>query len=259
MPDFLDTLARDAKETVSEGYYEVSTQLSAPSVSLKKAITENKRNAVITEVKSTSPSRGTIRKSLDPSKVAAAMEKGGATGISVLTEPKHFSGSLSYLTKVRKTTKLPILMKDIILNPVQLEAASRIGANAVLLIEALFERKYCKLSLDEMISEAHARNLEVLLETHNEDEFQHAVETDADLVGINNRDLRTLKVDIGITERILKNYHSHKKIVVSESGVMTPVDLLFLRECGAQAFLIGSAIMMAGNIEEKVKEFVTAP
>jgi indole-3-glycerol phosphate synthase len=149
-------------------------------------------------------------------------------------------------------------MKDIIIEPIQLEAASRIGANAVLLIEALFERKYCKLSLDEMISEAHARNLEVLLETHNEGEFQSAIETDADLVGINNRDLRTLKVDIGITERILKNYDSHEKVVVSESGVMAPSDLLFLRGCGAQAFLIGSSIMMADNIEKKVKEFVTA-
>jgi len=109
-----------------------------------------------------------------------------------------------------------------------------------------------------MISQAHARNLEVLLETHNENEFQSAINSDADLIGINNRDLRTLKVDIRITERILKRIGTHEKIVVSESGVMTPADLLFLRRCGAQAFLIGSAIMMADNIEKKVKEFVTA-
>jgi indole-3-glycerol phosphate synthase len=186
------------------------------------------------------------------------MENGGATGISVLTEPKHFSGSLSYLTKVRKTVKLPILMKDIIINPIQLEIASKIGANAVLLIEALFERGYCKRSLEDMISQAHARKLEVLLEAHNENEFQSAVNSDADLVGINNRDLRTLKVDIRITERIVKRCVTQGKVVVSESGVMTPSDLLFLRGCGAQAFLIGSAIMMADNIEEKVKEFVAA-
>jgi len=258
MPDFLDTLARDAKETITEGYYKVSTQDTFSSVSLRKAIIENKKNAVITEVKAASPSRGTIRKSFDPEKVAVAMENGGATGISVLTEPKHFSGSINYLAKVRKAVKLPILMKDIIINPIQLETASKIGANAVLLIEALFERKYCERSLEEMISQAHARNLEVLLETHNENEFQSAIETDADLIGINNRDLRTLKVDIKMTERILKRYGTHEKIVVSESGVMTPADLLFLRRCGAQAFLIGSSIMMADNIEKKVKEFVTA-
>jgi indole-3-glycerol phosphate synthase len=258
MPDFLDILARDAKETVTEGYYKVSTQDIFSPVSLKKAIIESKKNAVITEVKAASPSRGTIRKSFDPEKVARAMEKGGATGISVLTEPKHFSGSLSYLAKVRKAVKLPILMKDIIINPIQLETASRIGANAILLIEALFEREYCECDIDEMISKAHAKNLEVLLEIHNENEFQSAINSDADLIGINNRDLRTLKVDIRITERILKRYGTHEKIVVSESGVMTPADLLFLRRCGAQAFLIGSAIMMAGNIEKKVKEFVTA-
>ncbi|HSQ53594.1 MAG TPA: indole-3-glycerol-phosphate synthase [Acidobacteriota bacterium] len=258
MPDFLDKLAVDAKETVNQGYYKVTTQGTFSQVSLKTAIIENKQNAIITEVKAASPSRGTIRKSFDPQEIAVAMERGGATGISVLTEPKHFSGSLSYLTQVRQAVELPILMKDIIIDPTQLEAASRIGANVVLLIETLFERGYCEHRLEEMIAEAHKRNLEVLLETHNEDEFQAAVETDVDLVGINNRDLRTLKVDIKITERILKKIDNQGQVVVSESGMMAPIDINFLRECGAQAFLIGSAIMMADNIEKKVKEFVTA-
>jgi indole-3-glycerol phosphate synthase len=258
MPDYLDTLARDAKETVTEGYYEVSTRHSASSVSLRRAITESRQNAVITEVKAASPSRGTIKTGFDPAEVAGAMENGGATGISVLTEPKHFGGSLGYLAKVREAVGLPILMKDIIVDPIQIEAASRIGANAVLLIEAIFERGYCELCLDEMIKQAHTKGLEVLLETHSENEFKYAVETDADLVGINNRDLRTLKVDLGITERILRKHESRGKIVISESGVMTPKDLLFLRGCGAQAFLIGSSVMMADSIEQKVKEFVTA-
>ena len=258
MADFLYVLAQDAKGTITEGYYEVSTQGLFPSVSLRKAITESQKNAVITEVKAASPSRGTIKNNFDPAEIARAMKKGGATGISVLTEPKHFNGSLSYLAKIRKAVKLPILMKDIIIDPLQLETASKIGANAVLLIEALFDRKYCEFDIDEMVAQAHARNLEVLLETHNEKEFQSAIATNADLIGINNRDLRTLEVDIGITERILKRHGSHEKIVVSESGVITPTDLLFLYRCGAQAFLIGSAIMMADNIEKKVKEFVTA-
>ncbi len=258
MADYLDVLARDAKQTTKEGYYEVSTQFAESAVSLRKAIIESNKNAVITEVKAASPSRGTIKNNFNPAEIARAMEKGGATGISVLTEPKHFSGSLTYLAKIRKAVELPILMKDIIINPLQFDTASKIGANTVLLIEALFERKYCESSLDEMISQAHEKNLEVLLETHSEKEFQSAIETDADLIGINNRDLRTLKVDLGITETIMNNCDSHGKIVVSESGVMTATDLLFLRKCGAQAFLIGSAIMMADNIENKVKEFVTA-
>ncbi|PVX24368.1 MAG: indole-3-glycerol phosphate synthase [Candidatus Bathyarchaeum sp.] len=258
MPDYLDTLARDAKQTVAQAYYENPTRNSVHSISLKKAINESRQNAVITEVKAASPSRGTIKTDFNPAKVAREMEKGGAAGISVLTEPKHFNGSLDYLAKVREAVKLPILMKDIIVDLVQLEAASRIGANVVLLIEAVFERGYCEVSRDEMIKQAHLKNLEVLLETHSEDEFQQAIKTDADLIGINNRDLRTLKVDLHITEKILKKHESISKVVVSESGVMYPADLLFLRKCGAQAFLIGSSIMMADNIEQKVKEFVTA-
>jgi indole-3-glycerol phosphate synthase len=258
MADFLDVLVRDAQKTIKEGYYEVSIQNLFPTVSLKRAINEAKENAVITEVKAASPSRGTIKNNFEPAEVARAMEKGGAVGISVLTEPKHFSGSLGYLAKIRKEVKLPILMKDIIVDPLQLETASKIGANVVLLIEALFEREYYKFGVDEMVAEAHAKNLEVLLETHNEKQFQSAIESDADLVGINNRDLRTLKVDLGITERILQRNGSHGKIVVSESGIISTADLLFLHRCGAQAFLIGSAIMMADNIEKRVKELVNA-
>ena len=258
MPDYLDIIARDAKETITEGYYEVSSQLVMPSISLRKAIVESKKNSVITEVKVASPSKGRIRTCFEPSTVARAMERGGATGISVLTEPKHFSGSLKYLVKVRDAVKLPILMKDFILSPIQIETASKIGANVVLLIETLFERGYSEYNLDEMIKVAHLKNLEVLLETHSENEFQRAVETDADLVGINNRDLRTLKVDLKTTEKILMKHESKGKVIVSESGLINPLDLVFLRKCGAQAFLIGSSVMMAENIKQKVKEFVTA-
>jgi len=258
MADFLDVLARDAKETINKGYYEVSTHISTPSVSLKKAILESKRIPIITEIKAASPSLGTIRKNFNPEEVARAMENGGAVGISVLTEPKHFNGSLFSLIKVRKAVKLPILMKDIIISPTQLETASKIGANAVLLIEALFKRKYCKYDVHEMIAQAQSKNLEVLLETHNEDEFRSAINSNADFIGINNRDLGTLRVDLGVTKRILEKNDAHGKIVVSESGVKTPSDLRFLHGCGAHAFLVGSAIMMADNIEKRVKEFVFA-
>jgi len=258
MADFLDLLARDAEETINKGYYKVSTQILTPSVSLKKSILGSKNNPIITEIKAASPSLGTIRKNFNPEKVARAMEDGGAVGISVLTEPKHFKGSLSSITKVRKAVKLPILMKDIIISPAQLETASKIGANAVLLIEALFERRYSEYDVHEMIAQAQSKNLEVLLETHNEDEFLSAINTNADLIGINNRDLGTLKVDLEVTKRILEKNDAHGKIVVSESGIKTPTDLRFLHECGAHAFLIGTTIMMADNIEKRVKEFVLA-
>jgi indole-3-glycerol phosphate synthase len=258
MADFLDTLAQSARATVDSGYYEALPQAATSRVSLKKAILEAKRAPVITEIKAASPSAGTIRENIEARNIAESMEKGGAIGISVLTEPKHFNGSLHSLVEARRTVKLPILMKDIILNPVQLEAASKLGANVALLIEALFDRGYCESTLSNMIATAHSKGLEVLLETHTAKEFRSAVTTRADLIGINNRNLATLKVDLNVTKKILEQNSAEGKIVVSESGVSTPADLRFLRLYGAQAFLVGSAVMLADNVERKTKELVSA-
>ena len=212
-------------------------------ISLKKAILDCKAIPVIAEIKSASPSAGVIRKNVKPSEIAKAMQRGGATALSVLTEPKQFNGSLEALAQAREAVKLPILMKDIILSPIQIQAASKMGANAVLLIKALFDRGYGDKSLDEMIAGAHMLGLEVLLETHTATEFCSAVKTGADLIGINNRNLGTLKVDLNVTKKILQKMNPNGKLVVSESGINTPADIRFLRESGACAFLIGSAIM----------------
>jgi len=257
MPDFLDVLTQSARDTINAGYYEQLPQLGALcDVSLKKTIKQAKKIALIAEVKAASPSKGTIRKNISPKKIAIAMANGGAVGISVLTEPKHFHGSLDNLVQVRTSVKLPILMKDFILSTKQLDAAQKLGANVVLLIQSLFDRGYSECSLSDMIAQAHARNLEVLLETHTSKEFQRAVQTDADVVGINNRDLCTLKVDLNVTRNILRTIEPCGKIVVSESGINTPHDIHFLRTCGAQAFLVGSAVMYADDIEAKVRSFV---
>jgi indole-3-glycerol phosphate synthase len=258
MSDFLDVLARDAKSTVDSGYYQNVKLAKQPQVSLRKAIIECKANPVMTEIKAASPSLGTIRSSINPKEIAQAMQNGGAVGISVLTEPKHFNGSLATLALAREAVKLPILMKDIIIIPEQIEVALQVGANAVLLIEALFERGYCEISVDKMIAFAHAKGLEVLLETHTAEEFLSAIETNADLVGINNRNLGTLKIDLNTTRKILEKNSAHGKMVISESGIKTLADLRFLRGCGVCAFLIGSAIMLTDDIEMKVKEFVNA-
>jgi indole-3-glycerol phosphate synthase len=258
MADFLDVLACDAKETINSGYYEALKETATSHISLKKAILETKNAPVITEIKAASPSAGTIRKNVKASRIAESMEKGGAVGISVLTEPKHFKGYLRSLVEARKAVKLPLLMKDIVISPVQLDAASKAGANAALLIEALFDRGYCECNIHEMIARAHSKGLEVLLETHTAKEFRFAVSTHAELVGINNRNLATLKVDLNVTKRILERNNTEGKIVVSESGINTPADLRFLCKCGAYAFLIGSAVMLADNVEKKVKEFVSA-
>jgi indole-3-glycerol phosphate synthase len=257
MADFLDILAKTAKENLRSGYYEDCSPTTQINVSLKQAILKEKRAPVIAEIKAASPSAGIIKKRIKPHEIAKSMEKGGSIGISVLTEPTHFKGSLTLLRITRESVKLPILMKDIILSPIQFEIAKKLGANVVLLIQALFDRGYCNYELNDMIYLAHSKRLEVLLETHNQKEFNVAIKTEADLVGINNRDLGSLKINLSNTKKILENSNKKEKIVVSESGINTPADLSFLKKSGADAFLIGSAIMKSGNIQEKVEEFVS--
>ncbi len=258
MVDFLDKLATGAKRRVSGDYYKTQNKTVFSSLSLKKSILKCPHAPVIAEIKAASPSLGVIRKDLAASKTAKDMEKGGAIGISVLTEPTYFRGSLVTLADAYKAVQLPILMKDIILGPSQLLAASRYGASAVLLIQAIFDRGYGECSIEEIIETAHEENLEVLLETHDKAEFQRAFDSKADLIGINNRNLCTLKVDLDTTREVLRNRNVNGKIIVSESGIKSPIDIRFLKSCGAEAFLVGSEIMMSENVQAKVKELVNA-
>jgi indole-3-glycerol phosphate synthase len=258
MNDFYDTLGSDAQATINSGYYESYQCTPSLRLSLKQAILECNKNALITEIKLVSPSLGIIRENKNLTEIAKAMERGGATAISVLTEPRHFKGSINTLSKVRQTVKLPLLMKDIILSPTQINTAVNIGADAVLLIKTLYDRGYGEVELDDMINYVHAKGLEVLLEVHTKEEFNAAKKTKADIIGINNRNLADLKIDLNNTEKILRANRFEGVIVVSESGINTPADLQFLNRVGASAFLVGSSIMLTENIEEKVREFVNA-
>ncbi|MDR1993456.1 MAG: indole-3-glycerol-phosphate synthase [Nitrososphaerota archaeon] len=256
MSDFFDTLAQDAQATIESGYYQNIPFSNQTQISLKTAIQTCKTIPIITEIKAASPSIGIIRKELNATQLAQAMQRGGAVGISVLTEPKHFYGSLKTLTQTREAVQLPLLMKDIILSPLQIEAAAKLGANAILLITTLFERGYGQMNIHETIKYAHTQGLEVLLETHNESEFLFATKTPADLIGINNRDLATLKINLTLTQKILEKHKKPKQIIISESGIQNSHDLHFLRKCGANAFLIGSSIMLTDDVETKIKEFI---
>ncbi|MCP8315989.1 MAG: indole-3-glycerol-phosphate synthase, partial [archaeon] len=153
---------------------------------------------------------------------------------------------------------LPILMKDFILSPVQIEAADKIGADAILLIKSIFDRKLSERNLNEMIEIAKSRGIEVLLEVHNESEFLSSLQTKADMIGINNRDLTNLDVDLEVTKMILSKIGNRGRIIVSESGIGNPNDVKMLHDFGAHAFLIGTAIMTANDAEAKVRELVEA-
>ncbi|MEM1602290.1 MAG: indole-3-glycerol-phosphate synthase [Candidatus Bathyarchaeia archaeon] len=264
MGDFLDLLAEAAKKNIENGYYKVSptanpTQRSRRS--LKEAILGCRKAAIISEIKFSSPSSGPLRVNKDVEGISRDMVEAGAIGISILTEPRYFSGSLETLTRVRSLVDVPLLMKDIVLSSCQLDAAYSFGADAVLLIMGLFRRGYCGMDVNDMINYSHRLGLEVLLEVHDAEEFRLALLTDADIIGINNRDLRTLKVDINTTKNILERFSKTEiggRPIVSESGIRSPDDVRFLRRCGADAFLVGTAVMSAGDIRRFVAGLVNA-
>jgi indole-3-glycerol phosphate synthase len=147
-------------------------------------------------------------------------------------------------------------MKDIVIDKIQIDAAKKIGADYMLLIQSLFDMGHLR-EIDEFISYGHKKGLKVLVEAHTESEFTNSLKTDADIVGINNRNLDTLEIDINTTKKLLEN-QKKSKITLSESGIASPEDVQFLKKCGADAFLIGSSIMKSDNIEENVRKLVNA-
>lgn len=262
--DFLDLLAEAAVENIESGYYSVSSAtklIQRPRKSLKEAILSCRKAAIISEIKFSSPLSGVLRTNRDVEIIARDMVEAGVVGISILTEPKYFSGSLETLIKVRSLVNVPILMKDIILSRCQIDAAYSLGADAVLLVMELFKRGYCEIDVESMIDFSHKLGLEVLLEVHDIEEFRSALSTDADMIGINNRDLRLFKVDINTTKNILEKFSRVEignRPIVSESGIRSPDDVRFLRRYGVDAFLVGTAVMSAVDIRKFVASLVNA-
>jgi len=254
MKDMLEKLANNSQKAISDGTYEISYKNSKSEKDLIKQIRGNKHASLITEVKFSSPSLGNIREISDPVMIAKQMVDGGAVGLSVLTQPYLFNGSPDYFTKIRKSVKVPLLMKDIVVDKSQIDAAEKLGADMVLLIQAIFDKKFAK-DIDEFVSYAHKKKLLVLLESHTKKEFSDSAKTKADILGINNRNLDTLEIDLETTKSILKD-RDEKRIIISESGVESPKDIQFLKKCGADAFLVGSSIMKSKDIKGLVSELV---
>lgn len=258
MPDFLDKLIDDARKRVRDGYYDVAGQVPHEPVSLKLAVKSAERNAIIAEIKPASPTLGPLRPQIDPVNAAQRLVDGGAVALSILTEPTNFGGSLENLRKVREHVRLPLLMKDIIIHESQVEAAGNIGADSILLIEPIFS-KHPISSLARMIRYAHESNLEVILEVHSEDELQRALNSEADLIGLNNRNLSTLQTTLETTARLMARASGKTgKVMISESGFESAEDIRKVKPTRVDGFLIGSSIMLADDWERKVREFVLA-
>lgn len=215
------------------------------------------RLALIAEVKKASPSAGIICPDFDPVRIAKEYEAAGASCLSVLTDEKYFQGSLDYLRQIRAAVKLPLLRKDFIIDERQILEAIEWGADAILLIVAILT----DAQLARFHSLAIEAGLAALVEVHDEAELERALKISPALIGVNNRNLKTFQVDLGVTERLAAKVRAssmihHASLLVAESGIHTRADVDRLQQCGAGAILVGESLMKHGDIATKVRELL---
>jgi indole-3-glycerol phosphate synthase len=234
-----DELARRAgKQSLSEGRF-------------LDALRRTDRINVIAECKRRSPSRGVLRAAYDPVAIATGYAAAGAAAISVLTEPTFFDGSLAHLAAVCAAVDVPVLRKDFVVSEYQVVEARAAGASAVLLIAAALKPN----ELGDLVARAHAWGLGALVEVHALDELAPAVDAGAQMIGVNNRNLRTLEVDVHASEALIDRM-PRGVMAISESGLRTPADLLRLRALGYRGFLIGERFMAAENPGAALQELL---
>jgi indole-3-glycerol phosphate synthase len=217
----------------------------------KKNISRPNHINLIAEIKKASPSKGILRGDFNPVKIAITYQANGASAISVLTDERFFEGKLEYVKKVRENVSIPILRKDFFIDEYQIYETVASGAEAILLISEI-------LSIAEMMkfyNLATELGLDVLVEVHSEEDIEKAIAINASIIGINNRDLHTFKVDLGVTQRLIRLIPQNK-VIVSESGIKCYEDIMFLRSLGVNAVLIGETFMEAPDIGAKIRELI---
>jgi indole-3-glycerol phosphate synthase len=221
--------------------------------------------ALIAEIKKASPSAGVICQNFDPIRIAKEYEAAGAGCLSVLTDGKFFQGSLDHLRQIRAAVKLPLLRKDFIIDERQLLEAAEWGADAILLIVAILSDE----QLQKFHSLATEAGIAALVEVHDETELERALKISPTLVGVNNRDLKTFKVDLATTEKLasklkcsagvspaLNGRATCSTLLVAESGIHTRADVTRLKQCGTNAILVGESLLRGGDIQSKIRELI---
>lgn len=207
--------------------------------------------SLIAEVKKASPSKGVLVENFAPGEIASCYERSGAAAISVLTDERFFQGSLDYLREIRKKVKIPLLQKDFILDPFQIYEASLLGADGILLIVGILD----DVQLKEFLLLSQSLGLDALVEVHNRAELERALKVGGEIIGINNRNLKTFKTNLNTTRQLAPLIPS-SKIVVSESGISTPDDVAKVAKWGVDGILVGEALVVSNNREKKVKELM---
>lgn len=207
--------------------------------------------SLIAEIKKSSPTAGVIAENFDPITQAREYERGGAHALSVLTDEKYFGGHLSYLQDVRDQVDLPILRKDFIVHELQVYESVVAGADAILLIVAALEG----YQLEGLYELARTLQLDVLVEVHNLAEMEQALDLGADMIGINNRNLKTFEVDLKVSEQLAEEI-PNDCLAVSESGIKTRAEVKFLQEQGINAILVGETLMRSNNVRDTIADLI---
>ena len=210
--------------------------------------------ALIAEVKKASPSKGVIRADFDPVNIALSYEVGGATCLSVLTDGPGFQGSNAIFGQVRKASPLPLLRKDFMVEPIQIAESRALGADCVLIIMGMIDDR----TASSLMRETKRLGMDALVETHDETELARAIALGATLIGINNRDLRTFNTTLNTFYNLAPKAPKNA-LLVAESGIFTPKDLLALTEKGAQAFLVGESLMRQDDLAEATRRLIGYP
>lgn len=215
-----------------------------------KRVASDSHMSVIAEIKRASPSKGWIKTDVNPAQQALLYEEAGAQAISVLTDSTFFKGSFADLKSVSQAVSIPVLCKDFIIDPAQIDCAVEHGATMILLIVAALTDN----ELQMLFAYATERNVEVLCEVHDEREYQRARAIGFEIIGVNNRDLHTFAVDLTVTTRIAAIDKGKTNVLISESGITTKEDVQFVQQAGAQAILVGETLMRADNTVKEISQ-----